>query len=305
MSSSEKRRSREKRVVSTVRPIIVVGIDRSGTKWLSNLLAAHPRIAAVQAPQHRGLIETNMFGNMQRSFGDLRRAENYVALIEAWAATDFFRCAGGDKTAFYALRPRPVSYVQLLRTLMDDFARRQRCDFWVQKVSPGHAAEVVGELPDAVVLTIERDSDAVTRSSLALAARTGSNDSALRCAARIVHQTRLLRRLQHSVRAHRVTYEALQENAQAALAGPLRALGLNAEPGMFAEPLPRNSSFSASESEPGASLDNRAIAWSRLFRHALAPIPTPALDWLRRARTRRPAIVPGSYTTITRQHDLR
>ena len=64
-------------------PILVIGKNRSGTKWVSNLLANHSSIRAVQAPQHGGIIETNFFGMMQQVFGDIGRVENYIAAVEA------------------------------------------------------------------------------------------------------------------------------------------------------------------------------------------------------------------------------
>ena len=104
-----------------VRPIIVVGMNRSGTKWLSNIIARHRDVIAVQSPRTNGIVETNMFGPLPDKF-DLSSPDEYIGLVELWAATHFFRCTGVDKELFYGLRPRPTSGLQLFDVLMSAYA---------------------------------------------------------------------------------------------------------------------------------------------------------------------------------------
>ena len=63
-------------------PVIVIGMTRSGTKWLSNILCNHSEMIGVQSEQHGGIIETNMFHIMPRKF-NLSFADDYIAFIES------------------------------------------------------------------------------------------------------------------------------------------------------------------------------------------------------------------------------
>lgn len=68
--------------MSTITPIFIVGTNRSGTKWLSNILAKHPDVAAVQTERTQGIVETNMFHSLRIKFPDLRRPDDFVGLID-------------------------------------------------------------------------------------------------------------------------------------------------------------------------------------------------------------------------------
>ncbi len=51
--------------MNTITPIFIVGTNRSGTKWLSNILANHPDVAAVQTERTLGIVETYMFDSLR------------------------------------------------------------------------------------------------------------------------------------------------------------------------------------------------------------------------------------------------
>lgn len=71
-------------------PIFVIGRNRSGTKWLSNIIASHHDVAAVQHEEHFGILEaTDVFLNMPILFGDLSIAENYMGFLDCFSQTDF------------------------------------------------------------------------------------------------------------------------------------------------------------------------------------------------------------------------
>ena len=100
------RRLHEGLNVQMTTPIIVVGMNRSGTKWVSNILCNHEDVIGVQSERHFGILETNMFGTMQDKF-DLSSPEDYVGFLEMWSKTEFFRRTDIDKQMFYELAPRP------------------------------------------------------------------------------------------------------------------------------------------------------------------------------------------------------
>ena len=119
--------------MSKIKPVLVIGMDRSGTKWLSNILCNHYDIIGIQYEKAYGILETNMFGIMQKRFGDISALENYIGFIELWAQTNFFRISGIEKSFFYNLNYKP-SVLELFEILMNELAKRQKKEFWLQKM---------------------------------------------------------------------------------------------------------------------------------------------------------------------------
>ena len=74
------------------KPIFVVGKGRSGTTWLTNMLATHPDIAGVfNEDKNKGIKESRYFSDLYGRYGDLRNPTNLVEFIEILAVTDYFR----------------------------------------------------------------------------------------------------------------------------------------------------------------------------------------------------------------------
>jgi hypothetical protein len=149
-----------------LKPIIIVGINRSGTHWVANILSNNPHVATVQYERGGGAFETNMFTNFPKSFGDLKYPDNYVGLIELWAETDFFKCAGIDKGFFYNLENRPTDYFVLFRMLMEKYAADQNKKYWLQKVNPYDGVKCIAHYPDANFIVIKRNVVDVIKSSV-------------------------------------------------------------------------------------------------------------------------------------------
>src|SRR5690606_13149279 len=157
---------------ASIRPIILVGLARSGTKWVSNIIASHEDVVAVQSPTAGGILETDMFEGLRDKF-DLGFPTDYIGLTELWSRTEFFRLAGRDPEKFYRLDPRPRSPFAVFDLLMSDFARRHRCTHWLQKTSPLNALDVLDYFRSAKVVVVRRDLLDNARSALALRARHG------------------------------------------------------------------------------------------------------------------------------------
>ena len=81
--------------------IMVIGRERSGTKWLTNLIANHPSIACVQSATHGGVLETNLLERMELTFGSFAVKENRIG---------FNLCM--QQTAFYKITGLPVSFLE-------------------------------------------------------------------------------------------------------------------------------------------------------------------------------------------------
>ncbi|MBA7629902.1 hypothetical protein ES703_37409 [subsurface metagenome] len=48
-------------------PIFVIGKNRSGTKWLSNVIANHKDIACIQHELFGGILEANVISRMPKT----------------------------------------------------------------------------------------------------------------------------------------------------------------------------------------------------------------------------------------------
>ncbi len=259
-----------------VQPILVVGMNRSGTTWLTNILCNHPQIAGVQSPDHYGIIETNMFGHFQEMFGDLRFEENYRGLIELWSRTDFFRTAGANRRQLHQWSPHPTSYMEILQSVLDDFARRQQCPYWVQKVSPLRL-HYLEELPQrARLVVILRQPVPTIRSAAQLIKNGNRHIWTGKIAFGYALQRKLLKRLIRTTRPCVVHYEALLEDAGGTVGRICEHLQLPFDASLLEQRYERNTSFGSKQSTSKADHDglaehpNGALP-GRPASHALTP----------------------------------
>ena len=234
--------------MSRITPIFIVGTNRSSTKWLSNILANHPDVAAVQTERTLGIVETNMFDSLRTKFPDLRRPDDFVGLIELWAATDFFKSTGIDRQLFYRLHPRPLSHFEIFAIFMNELATRKGVGFWLQKTDPWHAFDVVENFPQARFVVIERNMADTLRSTFYL--ETGG-EGALSAKMILSHvlQVRILRKLRQTVGALSTTYERIRDEREAEITRLCRNLGLAYRPEMLEVPFRRNTSFRSKQQQ--------------------------------------------------------
>lgn len=284
-------------------PIFVVGLNRSGTKWLSNELSRHPRIACVLS-EKTGIRETNMFRGFGRKF-DLSRFDEFIALVELWSATDFFERTGIDKARIYQLDPLPRDSYELLVALMNLFAQRLGKSHWLQKAQPMAGLELWERFPQAHFVAIRRDRIDQVRSHVKL-----SGDRSLRNLARATfaytRDNRILDRFSRRAGCPEVTYGEMNSNKDAVIGALLKGWGLEPMPAERDSHLLPNSSFSASDAR-----DKYFTAfqrgWISLLGGLLSWIPTGVMFWFARRSWRRLGpVVPGTFDNIHRRTpDLR
>jgi hypothetical protein len=229
-----------------VRPIILIGLNRSGTKWLSNLICRHEDVIAVQSRRTGGILETNMFGALPDKF-DLAYPDEYIGLVELWSSTHFFKRTGVEKEFFYRLSPRPRSTLRMFELLMNEYARRHGKAYWLQKTTPLRAAEVLEHFPNARVVVIRRNLMDTLRSTIALMRRAGRRDL-FRTIWHCVHQRKLLNRLCRRYAAVEMDYDRLRNDTVREEARLFAELGLPEGKLRPAPAFPRNTSF-ASDSQ--------------------------------------------------------
>ncbi len=136
-------------------PVFVIGKNRSGTKWLSNLLSEHPDIISVRHPDHFGIIETNLLLHMPYIFGDLNYDDNFIAFVQCFSCTDFFKFTGLKKEILYTIKGR--DYFLFFQAVMDLYAQKHDKKFWLQKTNPLALKKLATYFPHARFIIIERD----------------------------------------------------------------------------------------------------------------------------------------------------
>jgi hypothetical protein len=286
-------------------PILVVGMNRSGTKWLSNILCNHPDVFGVLSERHGGILETNLFGKMQALIGDLERVEHFVAFVELWSQTDFFGTTGVEKELLYTRKERPREVLDAFRLVMDEAARRCGSRFWLQKTSPSEGWGVLPRFPDARIVTIRRGLVPTLESAAKLRRDRGEADSLAKAAAVYAYEAKVLRRIQRDRDAVHVEYESLGRSTEHEVRRICEAIGLGYRPEMLETRFAANTSFRGGDA-PGERLGTARIGAARAVEAALGTLPLPLLATARNLlRSRRALLVTGTFSRIAERYGLR
>lgn len=258
-----------------IRPIIVIGMNRSGTKWLSNIICSHEAVIGVQSPRFGGIVETEMLGPMRDKF-DLAFPDDYIGLVELWSRSEFFRIASFDRQMFYALDPRPRDALELFELGMNELARKNDCTFWLQKTSPVSAPAVLEYFTNARIVVTRRNLLDNLRSNVALQSRYRS-PRLFQATCRYVYEDKLLDRICRRYPVVHMRYEDLKADTEREKARLFAELGLgrprNPEPASF----PRNTSF-ASDHQRSEILSARDRVLARLVAFCLGLLPLPVIS---------------------------
>ncbi|MEE8587053.1 MAG: sulfotransferase [Acidobacteriota bacterium] len=284
-------------------PILVIGSSRSGTKWLSNILCNHSEIAGVQAQRHNGILETNLFDTMQMALGDVSQVENYVALIELWAQTDFFKAANASKEIFYKCSPRPDSCLAVFGLLMNTLARENRKCFLLQKMSPRDAPEVLRFFQGCRIVTMRRKMIPVLESRLQKERNRGVRLSVARSAFHYALQAKILSGISRRNGVISVDYDQLCNDTEGVARTICRELGIEFESEMLSTGYRRNTSFRSRKR-------NRFSGRERLVARTVAgltrSLPLPILRWIReRFRNKQPQFIPGTFAEIIDRYHIK
>ena len=276
----------------TCTPIIVVGMKRSGTKWLCNEIGAHPEVASIQDERHGGIIESNLLTEYGRSF-NLESDTGYAEFLSFWKQTHFFSVAQGDLEWFERVKPRPANSVEALRYLMDWYAAQFGKTFWVQKVAPVDARHALDLLRDARVVAIRRHDIDTVKSNIRLDARRGMKAGSLRAGMSQGVQSKQMRPIINRDDVLPVRYESLKADRDRTMAGIFGFIGL--EPAGTASRFSPNTSFGEREDRDsmmgfwGGAVVRMSVGLCKI-------LPLGLLESLQRALTRgRPEIIPGTF----------
>jgi hypothetical protein len=222
------------------KPIFVIGNNRSGTKWISNLLLGHPDIAGIQSPNHKGILETGLLTAFPEIFGSLTNSDSRIGCIECFAATDYFRLTGFDKDVLYRL---PVeNYHEFFRALMDRLADERGAGWWLQKFSPIALPGLMRHFSDARYVMITRGVTPTIRSNMIMAGDPPRWRSAIRHLYWYHYGIRQMRGYRNHPGVLGVEYETLLADPEKTVRWLCGELGLDFTPTMLETRFQRNHS---------------------------------------------------------------
>lgn len=280
--------------------VFVVGLNRSGTKWLSNELSAHPQIACVLS-EKTGIRETNLFRCFGRKF-DLEKFDDFVGMVELWSATDFFERSGISTDQIYRLEPLPTDNYELFAAMMNLYAEKENKRYWLQKAPPLAGLELYAHFPQANFVAIRRDLHDQVNSHIKLL-DDRSWWSLTRAAFAFVRDSRILDKFCRRAKCPVVQYTEFAGNKEAVLDRLLAEWKMGEFPGLAGRTreLIANSSFDSSVARE-QFLAPRQKLWISVCASVFRWIPYFVMIWLaRRAWSRPGSLIPGTFDNIHRR----
>lgn len=282
-------------------PIFVLGLQRSGTTWAANLLAAHPQIAAIEASRHHGVHESVFFSHFARAFGEWSDPTSKEQALAALLKSDYVALSGLHEADLHRIAQSTDGAGAFFAAFMDAVANARGTLAWVEK-SPHHTLlgdVMAAALPEAKFLCITRDSRTLVRSRLWSYGRTPPPYPKrawviLRACASNAYHTRYLKGFAKRLgptRAQLITFEDLQRNQSEAIDPLLQTCGL-APMGDVKSAYARNSSFGTEGKRKDAlgRLDTFLVDLCQL---AVTCVPLRLLTTIqRRIAARRPIAFP-------------
>lgn len=274
-------------------PVFVLGVQRSGTTWLANLLCGHPDITGVEAAEHNGIHESVFFSHFAQAYGDLADDATFDRFATEFCASDYFLLSGCDEAWFRAQRPR--TYPAAFRLVMDALAARRSARYWVEK-SPHHTVlgpELAAAFPEARFVAVVRDHVSLIRSRIWAFGRTPPPYprrlvTLLRaCAASSFYQ-RLLEAFAHDCdRAIVVRYAALRADTEGEMRRVTAFIGVPYEALMLEERYRPNTSFQRGDRDRSRGLTRLDRFVIRIGTTLARLVPLPVLAHIEARRRRK------------------
>ena len=290
-------------------PIIVIGRNRSGTKWLSNILCNCNDVIGMQRDLKGsgGMMETNLFGNLQRVFPSLSGSDEYVGFIELWTSTDFFKQTGLNKEFLLRFSPRPTDVIDIFGIVMNELAEKNKFKFWIQKTSPFQARKALKRFTNSRKVIITRNIVDTIRSQLGGIRRNGVRGNLLKEVYFYVLQGKILNRLQRDfAEQDAVTeYEKLKQSPELETRRICSIIGLDFTPDMLEISFSQNTSFK-NEEHRDSILNKWEEFLIRIFHKLFRLLPFWFMKLVRRIhpKSNHRIFVPGTFASISIEHDL-
>lgn len=295
----------------TVKPIIVVGMNRSGTRWLTTLLSCHPDISAIRAitNDNPGALaqETNMFGIFPRLFKNISNKNKYVAIVELWSKTLFFSYLDVTKFDLYNLNPRPTNCYSLFKMAMDLHSVRSGTRFWIQKTTPSSFKQFNDYFEDAFFIVIKRHILANIRSKVKRLHHVSDHYSIAKLVFLYVTDSWVLDKylLPNTDNVCMVSYEDLKDNTSDELKRIYEFVSIENHDAIKRESLYRNTRF-ANQEERDRVLSKNEEMLIILFKALFQSVPGSVLWRIRDQYSRAGCskFINSTFTNIVSKYKL-
>ena len=106
---------------NNITPIFVIGTERSGTKWLTRIIATNEDISAIINDDD--LAAEAYFERFDYHFPNVERVDDYIALVELFSKTYVSKLINVDRDDLYYLdkNQRPKNYYELFNLVMNKY----------------------------------------------------------------------------------------------------------------------------------------------------------------------------------------
>ena len=255
---------------------MVVGRERSGTKWLTNLIANHPEISCVQAVIHGGVLETNLLDRMESVFGSFAIKENRIG---------FNHCM--QQTVFYKQTGLPISFIEhgnfndpvdFFVQMMDQYAVNNNSTGWVQKANSLLAEKLRSRIPDVKIIAIHRN----PIDNLVSTSKTSLIDFRYRNIGRMMAGYVYAQKYEEKFcRKHgisKIKFENLKSDRIETMRHVFDVIGYDFDDSMLVDRFEKNSSFKKIKRPELKMAEKRKL--QRLFK-LLSLVPLPMLKFVR------------------------
>lgn len=154
--------------------VFVLGLQRSGTTWVANMLASSGAVAAITAEDHRGVHESIFFSHFAEAFRPFSDPAARAAFREAFVKSDYFLLSGLEADVLDAAIAEASDHADVFAAVMTQVAQNRGAQRWLEK-SPHHtrlADALASRYKQARFVCVTRDSATLIQSRLAAYGRT-------------------------------------------------------------------------------------------------------------------------------------
>ena len=268
----------------------MVGMNRSGTKWVSNEISKYTNVYAVRSSR-TGIREDNILGALMDKF-DISIQEEYIGLIELWSSTDFFVRTCVDKSLFLDRSRRSGSHLDLFTTLMKACTEREGTEYWVQKFSPDQVVKF--DLRDFLLVLVRRSITDQVKSNLLRRNRRPRLLDILRSVVSYCRQEKVM----NSIASHNKVYWIQYESFLGSTVNVLELMQsfFKIDLGSFDSTITfiPNSSF---HGRPREEFTKVQKAFIKISYRIVSVLPGFFIEWMR-SRKRKGVLIPGSFSHI-------
>jgi hypothetical protein len=131
-----------------VRKIFVIGRHRSGTTWVTNILASHHKVFTPTHEAHRGQHESEFFSSLVPYCRQGKTSTDRMAIRSIFERSDFWHLLFPEEAP--SLDIDRLGVLGYFEGALDEAARLRDCTHWVEK-TPAEGAYVAGQLVKAIL----------------------------------------------------------------------------------------------------------------------------------------------------------